>query len=99
MAINARELKAWADLFGIPGKTAGENDAEFRARLLRSVRKEPRVCIREEFEDCAAPGCISMYRVKKWTLHYNDGTKETLKTMYCQKPIGPKNTKFKGKVA
>lgn len=85
MAINASELRA-----------AIKERSRQRVidQLFRPIYPQARVCIREEFEDYAAPGCINMYRVKKWTFHYNDGTTETLKTMYCQKPIGPKNTKF-----
>lgn len=39
-----------------------------------------RELLREEFTDLAAKGCGSCYRVRKWTFHYSDGTKETVTT-------------------
>lgn len=44
MTISARELDAWADLLDVPHRASDETDAEFRIRILRSVRKKPRVC-------------------------------------------------------
>lgn len=44
-----------------------------------------RTCIKEEFEDYAAVGSAGMFRIKKWTFHYSDGTKETVKIRYRRK--------------
>lgn len=44
-----------------------------------------RYYIKEEFEDKAAAGSVGMFRIKKWTYHYNDGTKEVVTLRYRRK--------------
>lgn len=57
-------------------------DVDFVARCNRP---EARYCVREEFEDKIAGGSVGMFALKKWTYHYNDGTKETVTLRYRRK--------------
>lgn len=53
--------------------------------FAKPYKPEPRVCVREAFEDKIAGGSVGLFRVKKWTYHYSDGTKETVSMRYRRK--------------
>ncbi len=75
--------KDWLRVFGFQ-QHLDESYVDFRKRVKDHFIKEPRLYIREEFEESVhiVKGCTpsgnKAINIKKWTFHYNDGTKETV---------------------